>query len=41
MLIAVSGGMGGYNHSRLDEYLFGGVTRALLDECELPLVISH
>lgn len=33
--------MGGYNHSRIGEYFFGGVTRSLLDECELPLVIAH
>lgn len=33
--------MGGYNHSRIGEYFFGGVTRTLLDRCELPLVIAH
>lgn len=33
--------MGGYNHSRIGEYLFGGVTRSLLDDCALPLVIAH
>lgn len=33
--------MGGYNHSRIGEYFFGGVTRTLLGECELPLVIAH
>ena len=33
--------MGGYNHSRLGEYLFGGVTRALLTECPFPLLIAH
>ena len=33
--------MGAYNHSRLGEYLFGGVTKAMLDDCALPLVISH
>lgn len=33
--------MGGYNHSRVGEYLFGGVTRTLLEECGLPLVIAH
>jgi len=33
--------MGAYNHSRLGEYLFGGVTKAMLDDCGLPLVISR
>lgn len=33
--------MGGYNHSRIGEYFFGGVTRTLLANCELPLVIAH
>jgi nucleotide-binding universal stress UspA family protein len=33
--------MGGYNHSRMGQYLFGGVTRALLSDCPLPLLIAH
>lgn len=33
--------MGGYSHTRIGEYVFGGVTRALLKECPLPLVIAH
>lgn len=33
--------MGGYSHSRLGEYVFGGVTRVLLKECPVPLVIAH
>jgi len=33
--------MGGYNHSRLGEYLFGGVTRTLLADCPLPLFVAH
>jgi len=33
--------MGGYNHSRVGEYLFGGVTRTLLSECTVPLFIAH
>lgn len=33
--------MGGYNHSRVGEYLFGGVTRTLLGDCDLPLVVSR
>ena len=33
--------MGGYSHSRAGEFLFGGVTRALLRDCSIPLVISH
>lgn len=33
--------MGGYNHTRLSEYVFGGVTRKFLMESPLPLVIAH
>ena len=33
--------MGGYSHTRIGEYVFGGVTRTLLKECPLPLVIAH
>ena len=33
--------MGAFNHSRLGQYFFGGVTKAMLDGCDLPLVISH
>ncbi|WP_187107770.1 universal stress protein [Sphingomonas xanthus] len=33
--------MGGYAHSRIGQYLFGGVTRSLLDHSELPLVIGR
>ena len=33
--------MGGYGHSRAGELLFGGVTRRLLRECPLPLVVAH
>lgn len=33
--------MGGYSHSRAGEFLFGGVTRALLKECPVPLVIAR
>jgi nucleotide-binding universal stress UspA family protein len=33
--------MGGYNHSRVGEYLFGGVTRNMLTGCPLPLVIAQ
>lgn len=33
--------MGGYNHSRIGEYLFGGVTRTLLADCPVPLFIAH
>ena len=32
--------MGGYSHSRVREFVFGGVTRSLLKECPMPLVIS-
>jgi nucleotide-binding universal stress UspA family protein len=33
--------MGGYGHSRAGEFLFGGMTRALIKECPIALVISH
>lgn len=33
--------MGGYGHSRAGELLFGGVTRELLRDCSLTLVIAH
>ena len=33
--------MGGYNHSRVGEYIFGGVTRTMLAEAPLPLVIAR
>lgn len=33
--------MGGYNHSRVSEYLFGGVTRSLLADCPVPLLMAH
>ena len=33
--------MGAYGHSRLREFLLGGVTRHLLGECSLPLLLAH
>lgn len=33
--------MGGYSHSRAGEYLFGGVTRKLLQDCPVSLVMAH
>jgi nucleotide-binding universal stress UspA family protein len=33
--------MGGYGHSRAREYLFGGVTRDLLTESPIPLLMAH
>lgn len=33
--------MGGYNHSRAGEYIFGGVTRTFLKDCPVPLIIAH
>ena len=33
--------MGGYSHSRAGEFLFGGVTRALLKECPITLVMAQ
>jgi nucleotide-binding universal stress UspA family protein len=33
--------MGAYSHSRMREALFGGVTRAMLTACSLPMVLGH
>ncbi len=33
--------MGGFGHSRTMEALFGGVTRRLLDDCPIPLLIAR
>lgn len=33
--------MGAYSHSPVREALFGGVTRAMLSACSLPLVLGH
>lgn len=33
--------MGGYSHSRVGEYIFGGVTRSLLSSAPVPLVIAR
>lgn len=33
--------MGGYSHNRIREVVFGGITRSLLKECGVPLVIAH
>lgn len=33
--------MGAYGHSRLREFLLGGVTRDLLGGCDLPLFLAH
>jgi nucleotide-binding universal stress UspA family protein len=33
--------MGGYGHSRLREYLLGGVTCELMHELPVPLLIAH
>jgi nucleotide-binding universal stress UspA family protein len=33
--------MGGYNHSRVGEFLFGGVTRTLLAGSPIPIVIAR
>ncbi|MCE7026927.1 universal stress protein [Jiella avicenniae] len=32
---------GAYGHSRLREYLLGGVTRELIRHCRLPLLMAH
>jgi nucleotide-binding universal stress UspA family protein len=33
--------MGGYSHSRVSEYMFGGLTRSVLGGSSLPVVIAH
>lgn len=33
--------MGGYGHSRMRETVFGGATRAALDEVKLPVLLAH
>lgn len=33
--------MGGYSHTRIGEYVFGGVTRTMLNGCPVPLLMSH
>jgi nucleotide-binding universal stress UspA family protein len=33
--------MGAYGHSRLFEFVLGGVTRTMLRDCQLPLLLSH
>ncbi len=33
--------MGGYNHSRIGEYIFGGVTRTMLSASPVPIVIGR
>ena len=32
---------GGYGHSRAREFILGGVTRDLLEDCPLPVLITH
>ena len=33
--------MGGYGHSRLREFLLGGVTRSILRSMTAPVLMSH
>jgi len=33
--------MGAYGHSRLREFLVGGVTRDLIASCPIPLLLAH
>ncbi|WP_405049252.1 universal stress protein [Rhizobium sp. NZLR1b] len=32
---------GGFGHSRLREFILGGVTRELLGKSELPVLLAH
>ena len=38
---SVQGFMGGYGHSRLREFVLGGVTRSILAAMTLPTLMSH
>lgn len=33
--------MGGYSHSRIAQYLFGGATRSVLNEMKIPVLMTH
>jgi nucleotide-binding universal stress UspA family protein len=33
--------MGGYGHSRLREFILGGVTRTVLTSSTIPVLMSH
>lgn len=33
--------MGGYNHSRIGEYIFGGVTRTMISDALVPLLVAR
>jgi nucleotide-binding universal stress UspA family protein len=33
--------LGGYGHSRLSEWMLGGVTREMLESCKIPMLFSH
>jgi nucleotide-binding universal stress UspA family protein len=33
--------MGGYGHSRLREWIFGGFTQRILRDAEVPVLIAH
>jgi nucleotide-binding universal stress UspA family protein len=33
--------MGGYGHSRLREFIFGGFTKRILDGVDLPVLVFH
>jgi len=33
--------MGAYGHSRMEEFVFGGVTRSILADCDIPVLMCH
>jgi nucleotide-binding universal stress UspA family protein len=33
--------MGAYSHSRAREFVFGGVTRYMMQSAQLPLLLAH
>jgi nucleotide-binding universal stress UspA family protein len=33
--------IGGFGHSRVSQWIFGGVTKELLNAASIPLLLSH
>jgi nucleotide-binding universal stress UspA family protein len=33
--------MGGYGHSKLREWILGGATREMIEDCEIPILLAH
>ena len=39
--LALEAVMGGYGHTRFREFLLGGVTRTVLGDATMPVLMSH